>query len=66
MLPLRKRINIHRKSKFGCNHMIVHFRNESGGSSISIKILEILPGIGYRNNKVCLVEYAKRLKRRRR
>ena len=40
------------------------FRNECARSSFIIKILEIFPGTGYRNNKVCPAEHTKRLKRK--
>ena len=62
-LPLHKRINIHRKDKSRYKHMIKHFRNDCARFSFTIQILEIFPGTGYKNNKVCPVERAKRLKR---
>ena len=40
-LPLHKRINIYRKAKSGCKHMIKHFRNDCVGSSLIMRILEI-------------------------
>ena len=43
--------------------MIKHFRNDYIGSSFIIQIIEIFLGTGYKNNKVCVVERAKRLKR---
>ena len=62
VLPVNKRINIHRKAKSGCERVIKHFRNDSARSSIIIQIFELFPGTGYKNNKVCAVELAKRLK----
>ena len=43
--------------------MTMHFRNGYVGSSFIIQIIEIFPGTGYKNNNVCVVERAKRLKR---
>ena len=43
--------------------MIKHFRNDYIGSSFIIQIIEIFLGTGYKNNNVCVVERAKRLKR---
>ena len=62
-LPLHKRINIHRKDKSRYKHMIKNFRNDCAGFLFTIQILEIFPGTGYKNNKVCPVERAKRHKR---
>ena len=43
--------------------MIKHFRNDCARFFFTIQILEIFPGAGYKNNKVCPVERAKRHKR---
>ena len=43
--------------------MIKHFRNDYIGSSFIIQIIEIFLGTGYKNNNVCVVQRAKRLKR---
>ena len=63
VLPLHKRINIHRKAKTGCEHMIKHYKEDCVGSSFSIQVLEVFPGSGYVNNKVCPIDRAKRLER---
>ena len=52
-IPLKKRMNIHRTAKTGCEHMINHFREVCPGSSFSIRIIEVFKGDGYENNKVC-------------
>ena len=63
LLPLHKRIDTHCKAKSGCDHMVMHFRNDVAGSSFVIQILEIFFGTGYRINIVCPVDCAKRLRR---
>lgn len=63
VLTLQTRININRKAEPGSNHMIKHFRNDCSRSSLIIKVLEIFPGTGYENKKVCPIKRVKRFKR---
>ena len=62
-MPLQKRINILRKAKSDCKHMIKHFKNDCDRSFVIIQILEIFSGTRYKNNKVFPIERMKRLKR---
>ena len=52
VVPLHKRMNIHRTSKTGCEISIDHYRNVCPGASFTIQILEMLPGNGYVNGKI--------------
>ena len=49
VIPLHKRINIHRKGKSGCEVLINHFTHVCPNSSFFIQILEVLPGDGYKD-----------------
>ena len=52
VIPVHKRMNIHRKAKVGCEIAIDHFKNVCPGATFSVQILENLPGNGYQNGKV--------------
>ena len=52
IVPLHKRINIHRTSKTGCEISIDHYTNVCPDATFSIQILEILPGNGYVNGRI--------------
>jgi len=52
VVPVNKRMNIHRKGKSGCEVIIDHFNNVCPESSFSIQILEKLPGNGYAKGTV--------------
>ena len=56
-MPLQKRINILRKAKSDCKHMIKHFKNDCD------RLFVIFSGTRYKNNKVFPIERVKRLKR---
>ena len=47
VLKLSKRMNIHRTSKSGCEHMIEHYSKCCLNSSFSVQIIEKLHGNGY-------------------
>ena len=49
IIPLHKRMNIHRKGKSGCHRMIEHFSEICKDCSFSIQIIEKLEGNGYKN-----------------
>ena len=49
VIPLHKRMNIHRRGKSGCEISINHYKNVCPGSSFTIQIIEVLPGNGYKN-----------------
>lgn len=49
VIPLHKRINIHRRGKSGCEVLINHFTHCCPNSSFFIQILEVLPGDGYKD-----------------
>lgn len=38
-------------AKFGCDYVIKHFKNVCVGACFSVRIIEVLPGTGYNNNK---------------
>ena len=44
IIPVHKRMNIHRTSKTGCEIAIDHFTNVCPGATFSVQIIEILPG----------------------
>ena len=52
VVPINKRMNIHRRAKSGCTLFINHYTNICRGASFSIQILEKLPGNGYLNGIV--------------
>jgi len=52
VIPVNKRMNIHRKGKSGCEIAIDHYKNVCPGATFSVQILEKLPGNGYKNGKV--------------
>ena len=52
-LPLHKRINLHRRAKFGCENVIKHFKDFCISASFSVQIIQVLSGIGCNNNKAC-------------
>ena len=54
-LPLHKTINLHRRVKFGCDLWV--------GTSFSVQIIDLFPGTGYKNNKMCPVNCKTRLDR---
>ena len=51
IIPVNKRMNLHRTSKVGCSHVINHFENVCENATFSIQILEKLEGSGYINGK---------------
>ena len=61
-LPLHKRINLHRKAKYGCKYVIKHFKDVCIGASFPVQISEVFPGTGY-NNKLCPAKCETRLDR---
>ena len=52
IIPVNKRMNIHRRAKSGCTICIDHFSKVCPGSAFSIQILEKLPGDGYANGTI--------------
>ena len=46
-LQLNQRMNIHRSSKVGCEHIIEHSKTSCSGHNYQYQILEKLPGTGY-------------------
>ena len=60
-LPLHECINKHRRAKFGCEYMIMHFWHDCVGSSFSIQILEVFEGDDYVNGTVCPIARKRRL-----
>ena len=56
-------MNLHRKAKTGCKHVIKHFRKACPGAGFKIQVIEIFSGSGYRNNKVCKKARKKRIVR---
>ena len=63
ILPLHKRMNIHRKSKSGCELMIEHFSCVCTNSSFTVQVIEKLDGNGYSKGSRDKEMYAKRLSR---
>ena len=62
-LPLHERVNLHRSTKAGCEHVISFFKDVCVGSSFVVQINKIFPGTGYKNNKICPVNRETRLDR---
>ena len=52
-IKLSNRMNIHRTSKTGCEHMINHKQNVCPGASFSIQVIEHFKGNGYKGKQVC-------------
>ena len=52
--PFHKRLNQHRTSKCGCEHLIHHSNEVCKMHSFTYQILEKLPGTGYKNGKLDL------------
>ena len=52
VIPLHRRMNIHRRGKSGCEIAIDHFKNVCPGATFTIQILESLPGNGYSNGSL--------------
>ena len=63
IIPMHSRMNIHRKGKTGCEIAINHFTNVCPGAKFSIRVLEKLPGNGYKNGKRDKEMYKYRLER---
>ena len=63
VIPVHKRMNIHRKGKTGCEIAIDHFKNVCPNSSFSVRILENLSGDGYKDGSVDLSLLNYRLER---
>ena len=64
VIPLNKRINIHRTSKIGCDHMIDHFSDTCPNETFSIQIIEKFQGSGYdKSGKIDKVMQNKRKSR---
>ena len=43
-LSLHKRINLHRRAKYGCKYVIKHFKDFYAGTSFSVLIIELFAG----------------------
>ena len=52
VVPLHLRMNIHRKGKSGCEILIDHFKNCCPNASFTIRVIEVLPGNGYKNGSM--------------
>ena len=52
IIPVNKRMNIHRTAKSGCEYFIDHFTNVCPGAIFSIHIIEKLEGTGYLNGVI--------------
>ena len=52
IIPVNKRMNIHRTAKSGCKYFIDHFTNVCPGATFSIHIIEKLEGNGYLNGVI--------------
>ena len=52
IVPVNKRMNIHRTAKSGCKYFIDHFTNVCPGATFSIHIIEKLEGNGYLNGVI--------------
>ena len=52
IVPINKRMNIHRTAKTGCTNFIHHYTKVCPGAKFSIQILEKLPGDGYLNGAI--------------
>ena len=63
-LPLHKRINLHKRAKFGCKYVIKHFKDVCVGASLSVQIAELFPVTGYKNTNVSPVNRETRLDRK--
>lgn len=63
ILALSKRINLHRKAKFGWDYVIKHFKHVYVGASFSVQVNEVFSGSGYNNNTVCPVNRETKLDR---
>ena len=63
IIPMHSRMNIHRKGKTGCEIAINHYTNVCPGAKFSIRVLEKLPGNGYKNGKRDKEMYKYRLER---
>ena len=50
--PMHMRMNQHRTSKSGCEHVIKHQTEFCNNHSFSYRIIEKLPGIGYVNGEI--------------
>ena len=61
-MHLHKIINLLRRAKSECEHVIKDFKNVCVGASFSVQIIEF-PDAGYKNNKVCQGNYETRLDR---
>ena len=57
VVALHKKINLHRKAKFGCKNIIKYSKDVCIGASFSVQIIEVFPGTGYKNNKAYPVNY---------
>ena len=51
-IRVNMRMNIHRKSKSGCERCIDHYKNVCVGASFSVQIIEKLDGDGRKNRKI--------------
>ena len=63
IIPINRRMNIHRTSKTGCTLFIEHYSTVCSGATFSIQILEKLPGNGYRDGAIDEEMRTKRLER---
>ena len=52
IIPVHKRMNIHRTAKSGCKYFIDHFNNVCPGAKFSIHIIEKFEGNGYKNGVI--------------
>ena len=58
-----KRMNVHRKGKCGCDHVIEHFSDCCKDASFFIQIIEKFPGNGYKDGVVDEAMRRKRLEK---
>ena len=61
IIPLHKRMNIHRKNKTGCEILIDHFSNVCPGQKFAVQVIQKLDGDGYKNGSRDKKMYQKRL-----
>ena len=46
-------MNIHRKAKTGCEHVVKHISENCPNSPFNVQIIKILEGPGYGDNEIC-------------
>ena len=55
--------SIYTKAKSECGYVTKRFKYVCVGASFSVQIIEVFPGTGYKNNKLCPVNCEARLDR---